>query len=207
LFPFTLTVSVKTAGPTQVLSPGPNNVNVIEPCGLLPPESMAMSVRTTPTAPPAPGVVEIVGMVAVGEAEGLALGEALGLGDGLAASVAVIVGVGDSVAVPVGVALCVGVSVAVSVTVALSVAVAVAVWLLVAVAVGVEVSSLGEVAVARGVIDWHPQVASASCACPPPLRPMTIATIALSTPAVSTAGFQCRRGEARFIPCPSWGWG
>lgn len=145
MLPFTLTVSVKTAGPAQALSPGANNENVIEPCGLLPPESVAISVRTTPTAPPALGVVKIVGVVAVGEGEGLALGEALGLGDGLAASVAVIVGVGDSVAVPVGVALSVGVSVAVSVTVALSVAVtvalsvavAVAVWLLVAVGVGV----------------------------------------------------------------------
>jgi hypothetical protein len=48
-----------------VASLGGNNLNVTEPVGAYPPARVAVSVKLTPTAPPAPGVVLIVGLASV----------------------------------------------------------------------------------------------------------------------------------------------
>jgi hypothetical protein len=56
--PTTRTVEVKTTGPAQVVSAGPNTLNVIVPVRFVPPASVAVSVTVSPTL--AVGVTDVV---------------------------------------------------------------------------------------------------------------------------------------------------
>jgi hypothetical protein len=67
-FPVTGFWLVKTAGPEQVVSPGPKAVKVIVPVGASPPDSTAVSVKDPPSAPPGDAVVARVGAVRRGVA-------------------------------------------------------------------------------------------------------------------------------------------
>ncbi len=60
--PLTGTVFVNAAVPAHVASLGAYKRNVMSPVGLEPAASAAESVSTVPTAPPAEGVVLIVGL-------------------------------------------------------------------------------------------------------------------------------------------------
>ncbi len=60
--PLTDTMFVNAGVPAHVASLGAYRRNVMLPVGLVPPASVAESVSTVPRAPPAEGVVLIVGL-------------------------------------------------------------------------------------------------------------------------------------------------